>query len=48
MLKKSFAEEYEISVGKDSEKLLKAALEVSPQAIAFVEELYKKHGLYAE
>ena len=45
MLKKSFAEEYDINTGKDTQDLLKAALDVSPEAIAYIDGLFKKFGL---
>ncbi len=48
LLKKSFALEYDISTGKESEKLLRVALDIKPETIAYVEELFKKYGLGAK
>ena len=45
MLTKSFAEVFEISVGKDTESLMREAVEAPPEAVDYVEGLLKKFGV---
>lgn len=45
MLKKTFAEVYDINTGKDTEKLMKEALDVRMEAVDYVESLFKKYGV---
>ncbi len=45
MLTKSFAEVFEISAGKDTESLMRAAVEAPPEAVDYIEGLLKKFGV---
>ena len=45
MLKKSFSEVYTISSGKDTEMLMKQSLEVTPEAVVYVDNLLRKFGI---
>ncbi len=45
LLDKSFGEVYSISVGKDTEKLMRESLDVSPEAVGYVDSLLKKFGV---
>ncbi|MBI4331780.1 MAG: hypothetical protein HY673_10915 [Chloroflexi bacterium] len=45
LLKKTFAEMYDISIGKDTEKLIADALSVSPESPAYLDNLLRKHGV---
>ncbi len=45
MLKKSFADSWDISVGKDTERLIRESLDVSEEAVLYVENLSRKLGI---
>lgn len=45
MLKKTFADEFEIKSGQDTQNLMKQAVSASPEAVAYLAGLLKKFGV---
>lgn len=45
LLKKTFAEMYDISIGKETEKLISDSLNVNPEAPGYVDGLLRKYGV---